>query len=470
MLNEIRSLISLILLEDKYKEMTGQRYADDIKKFSKFVSNTSKEAFENGYYVHFTDTPKIGINPSSPYLKGYYFYPLTKTILNEFIGNVSVGTRGQARGARYVYLVKITPDNILESDKIYPSILKRLKILIDPIEQKLLDTTAARWNEGTAALESKLGISLNSQIKSLVSDLRQEADDLKRKKSISIEGYENAIREVLNKHGAREIENNFFMLGREEKTIVKVRNKVEKTIKSIEDQIAMKKSPVIGNSILSKVIADKYYSTGDLLSTAMSLKGMFSSGREYSLDYERAEVKKILHALESDLKAYVAKDGTPISGREIGGEAIKEFYDQTGIDGKSKIDSVGYFIKIAIGNEYEGVFDAGHAGGLGDAGGENTAMGLISNQEKTQLYLKPQARNKIQVISIIDRFEGEKEWSDQKKKEKEFGHHTPDVSTTDPGAGSHQRVKTLRPRLKTPAGEPRERYKSIAASNRDEEK
>ena len=37
MLNEIRSLISLILLEDKYKEMTGNRYDDDIKKFSKFV-------------------------------------------------------------------------------------------------------------------------------------------------------------------------------------------------------------------------------------------------------------------------------------------------------------------------------------------------------------------------------------------------------------------------------------------------
>ena len=135
----------------------------------------------------------------------------------------------------------------------------------------------------------------------------------------------------------------------------------------------------------------------------------------------------------------------------------------------SKVDSVGYFIRLAIGSEYDGVFDAGHEGG-DDAGGDGVKMGLISNQEKTQLYLRPEARNRINFVSIIDRFEGEKEWNDQKKKEKEFGHHTPDVDITTDKPGSHPRVKALLPRLKTASGQPRERYGSIATPGVKEEK
>ena len=186
MLNEIRDLVSLMLMEDKYKEMTGKRYDADVRKFSELASNTPEEAFKNGYYVHFTDTPKIGINPQSPYMKGYYFYPLTKTILKNFIGNVSTSNRGQARAARYVYLVKITPENILESDKIYDSILKRLMILIDPIKENLLDTTTLSSRAGTAEIESKFNVSLNDQAKKFILELKEATKRLEKEKSIEI--------------------------------------------------------------------------------------------------------------------------------------------------------------------------------------------------------------------------------------------------------------------------------------------
>ena len=62
----IRSLIREVLAEDAYKERTGKRFTADIDKIR---DNLEKK----GYFLHFSDVPKIGVNPKSPYLPGSYF-------------------------------------------------------------------------------------------------------------------------------------------------------------------------------------------------------------------------------------------------------------------------------------------------------------------------------------------------------------------------------------------------------------
>lgn len=454
MISEVRDLISLILKEDKYKKMVGTRYTGDIEIFRRAVSNTPEEAFKNRTFVHFTDTPKIGINPKSTYIKGYYFYPLTKTIFDGFVRDVSTMTRGQARGARYVYLVKINNSaNILESDEIYESINERLRILTESIKESLLDVSSIGNNPGYAKIESELGVSLDSQAKELASNISDAINRLNPRKEESINNYTSEITNILEKAGAINILHNLLLSKSKTPTIEKNR------LLKLAANLRVQKTPMVGITSLQALMSEKYTNTNRLLSKANSLSETFTKGKELVLDVVRHHINQILDIFASDSQIYVAKDGTIISGRDIGASALNRFLKETSIDEKTRKDNVGFFIKIAMGNEYDGVFDAGHKG-ASDLGGEMVKMGQISNQEKTQLYMRPEARKYFEIISMIDRFEGEKDW-DGTAPEK-FGHHTPDVGYSDDPRDTKiipKRVASLKPRLKTSTGEPRERYK-----------
>ena len=172
MLNEIKSLVSLMLSEDKYKEMTGEKYVGkDLEKFldKNIIAKNPQDAFEKRIFVHFTDTPKIGINPKSIYLHGYYFYPYTQKILDGFVLNIDSRHRGQGRGARYVYLIEVDKTaNILESDEIYGSISDKLQNIIRPIKEKVFNTSKLKEIPGYVHIDAIIpGKKLEEQAKDL---------------------------------------------------------------------------------------------------------------------------------------------------------------------------------------------------------------------------------------------------------------------------------------------------------------
>ena len=131
----IRLLIKEILAEDAYKKRTGHRFVDDIN----FVKNTVDK---EGYFLHFSDVPKIGVNPKSSYFPGVYFYPNIRPIYNNFFANVSGNVRGQARGARYVYLVKLKQGlNILNGDGITKNVQETMSKIVEPFLSAGLETS-----------------------------------------------------------------------------------------------------------------------------------------------------------------------------------------------------------------------------------------------------------------------------------------------------------------------------------------
>lgn len=123
----IRSLVREILREDAYKEKTGKRFTADIEAVRDTVD-------EEGYFLHFTEVPKIGVNPMSKYLAGAYFYPNTREIYDGFFRDVQSIYRGAGRAARYVYLVKLKPGlDIVEGAGINERIREALSVAFKPI-------------------------------------------------------------------------------------------------------------------------------------------------------------------------------------------------------------------------------------------------------------------------------------------------------------------------------------------------
>lgn len=115
------------LFEDKFKRETGKRFTDDLQKIKDAVD---KEKF----FVHFTDTPKIGINPRSTFLPGLYTYPLTREIYEKFVISVDEYARGQGRAGRYVFLLKMKPDaKIIEGKELEGRIVKNFAYCIAPL-------------------------------------------------------------------------------------------------------------------------------------------------------------------------------------------------------------------------------------------------------------------------------------------------------------------------------------------------
>lgn len=127
-MKSIRDLVCEILREDAYKKKTGSRYTGDIDMFKNSVN-------KDGYYLHFSDVPKVGINPKSNFLPGIYLYPNIKPIYDAFFADPKGWHRGQARAARYVYLVKINPGlKIVEGkSEIFESSQATMKKIIEPL-------------------------------------------------------------------------------------------------------------------------------------------------------------------------------------------------------------------------------------------------------------------------------------------------------------------------------------------------
>ena len=95
----VRSLVREILKEDAYKKMTGKRFTADIEAVRDTVG-------KQGYFLHFTDTPKIGVNPKSKYVPGVYFYPQVQI---ESGGSTWIRTRNKEVEAPDDFLFTIDP-------------------------------------------------------------------------------------------------------------------------------------------------------------------------------------------------------------------------------------------------------------------------------------------------------------------------------------------------------------------------
>jgi hypothetical protein len=139
-MDSLRKLVREIIKEDQaYKRLTGSRYTADIEMFRDTVDKP-------GYYIHLSDEPKLGINPTSVFLPGLYLYPNTKAnYMRVFslkgpggIPDISAGA-----AARYVFLVKLRDDLKLISDddsaSLSDKIDKRYKDIVVPVLDEMLD-------------------------------------------------------------------------------------------------------------------------------------------------------------------------------------------------------------------------------------------------------------------------------------------------------------------------------------------
>ena len=165
--------------------------------------------------------------------------------------------------------------------------------------------------------------------------------------------------------------------------------------------------------------------------------------------------------------SYALKSGEIVKGEYLNSISIDKFVQETGVNltknkGEAR-DRTGLLLKIAMGKEYDGVFDDGIGSRGGDVGMGTSSGGKISHYENTQLYLKPSARKYIEIVTMIDRFEGEmfdekKPGGKIEKTDKPPGHHSPDVDTTryatqrDVLDVQDPRVDALKNRLERPTG------------------
>jgi hypothetical protein len=124
------------LFEDKFKRETGKRFTGDLQKIKDAVG-------KENFFVHFTDTPKVGVNPKSQFIPGVYAYPLTRDVYEKFVISVDEYARGQARAGRYVFLLKLKSSaRVIEGPELEERIVKNFAHCVAPLlNSELIATT-----------------------------------------------------------------------------------------------------------------------------------------------------------------------------------------------------------------------------------------------------------------------------------------------------------------------------------------
>jgi len=476
-MNSIRLLIREILAEDAYKERMGHRFVDDIK----LVKNSVDK---EGYFLHFSDVPKIGINPKSSYFPGVYFYPNIRPIYNSFFADVFGDVRGQARAARYVYLVKLRPGlNILDGNGISKNVQETMSKIVEPFmsadleiseyfkNQKGFDGAQVADNSGSPrpayikypSLEEIKSSGLMNLIERNAKELFEIYKFLKVRPKMSeekkiefLKKYHQLIANFFAKLGAHlEKYDVFFYL---EKLDAK---KIDKVLGSIAYHLRPYKIDASGNNIvldeqeLQQLLKShernntfKPLTNGTIKSQIFTMTienwGGTSAIYAYAANMKRLQPPgeifqfiKWLYKNANNPRALMLKNGETVPLSDLIAQSIEQIKTIFGKDYEKfkktlDKDSVGTLIMLAMRDDVDGLNDTGFDFDWAKTDRSITQglSGVLGSFESRQLILKAPVQNKIEIITMIDRFEGV---PDTKKIP---GSHTPDASpgerTTNP--------------------------------------
>ncbi len=393
------------LFEDKFKRETGKRFTKDLEKIKDAVG-------KDNFFVHFTDTPKIGINPRSTFLPGLYAYPLTREIYEKFVISVDEYARGQGRAGRYVFLLKIKPDaKIIEGKELEGRIVKNFAYCIAP----LLDSNLAiaipknRYlghEEVTELIETHyrddimLGLErIRSELKRIEFHINKRSAKLAALKTVLRETAPDAgeLPEWINEKlwdGSKESKRNMQKLTLDHITNDELASgKLASAIYTYKDHpmiAGIRNSVFISNDIITlQNLANHSYS-GAATKRWDVLRDLFVFDKKLNTTSfirtksgERKEMKQIVNeCLERTLQIM-----------KISKEKLLQILKQ---------DSVGTNILLGLGDASV-LIDTG-------IGARNTAAGwggILGDLEAVQAYIKPPIGKSIEVIAMVDRFEGD---------------------------------------------------------------
>lgn len=497
-LNVVRSLIREILKEDAYKEMTGKRFTADIEAVRDTVG-------EQGYFLHFTDTPKIGVNPRSKYVPGVYFYPNTQEIYDAFFKDASDYYRGAGRAARYVYLVKLKPGlKIVEGDGINEKIRGLMQDSLEPILSAGLDDSIYRarpklfnaWHQNRSrgmaggvdlkypSIEEMRGSGLLDKVMENFEELSQIQQLLKNRPRMTKEEQKIAF---LKDHNDRL--NRFIgKFGSGETGVDALKSLDSKDIndhlKSLEGLLSYAGGTLEKrNTPTSKYVLDldrlayhlsNYYNVplngvnikpgkpaGGIALGTIALSSMSSAVLSYAEHIiNHWDLRNMIQHIdwlysESSNAELSLKSGGTVTLGELKRRCAAVLQAALDTSAKSlraavsRDDKVGTNIILALSGGEDGVNDTGRGGALDVVYGHG---GILGNYEGKQLFLKAPIGDKVDIVTMIDRFEGKPDsWKvpGSPTPDREAGFEK-DSSEFDTGDG---RVAALKSRFTRKTGE-----------------
>jgi len=480
-MNVIRLLIREMLTEDAYKKRTGHRFVDDIN----LVKNSVNK---DGYFLHFSDVPKIGINPKSSYLPGVYFYPNIEPLYKTFFANVGGPWRGQGRAARYVYLVKLKPNvNLIEGKEITEKAKKIISEITEPFLSSNLDVSDylnypkklyepsqfyATMRTSFTLIKAKYPSIDEIKNSGLLDVAEKNAKDLfelykilvKRPKMSEAKKIEfsNNFNQMLVKYFNRFTEIDFRHLSYN-KDFTLDNALSTKSVKGVLDRIVRIMSPYeidsTGNSIVLnesklKMMHSEESSFGpirepsirgaeinfklNVLSAAIKLRATTSEIYSYIMNMRNNSIPEMisefirwLYSSANKNFDLIQNNGKTLPLSSITNQCIDNLKNILGENYTKFLkviqkDEVGTMIMLVMGPDVDGVNDTGSI----EVGSKNDYQiafgqgGRLGQYEGRQLFLKAPIENKIEIITMIDRFEGVPD------TEKIPGSHTPDTENS----------------------------------------
>jgi hypothetical protein len=479
-MNTIRLLIRELLKEDAYKERIGHRFVDDIN----LVKNSVNK---DGYFLHFSDVPKIGINPKSSYLSGVYFYPNIEPLYKRFFADVGGPWRGQGRAARYVYLVKLKPSvKLIEGEEITKKAKKIISEITEPFLSSSLDISDylnypkklhepnqfyAIMRTSSTLIRAKYPSIDEIKNSGLLDVSEKNARDLfelykilaKRPKMPEAKKLEfsNNFNQMLVKYFNRFTEIDFNRLSYN-KNFTLDNTLSTKNVRGVLDRIVRFMSPYeidsTGNNIILnesklKKLHDEESSFGpwepsimgaeidfklNVLSAAIKLRATTSEIYSYIMNMRNNDIPEMISEFirwlySSDNKNYdlIQNNGKTLPLSSITNQCIDKLKNILGENYTKFLkvvrkDEVGMMIMLVMGPDIDGINDTGSFE-LGSKYDYKIAFGeggRLGQYEGRQLFLKAPIENKIEIITMIDRFEGVPD------TEKIPGSHTPDTENS----------------------------------------
>lgn len=449
----VRGFVREILSEDAYKKRTGKRFTDDVEKIR---NNLDKE----GYFLHFSDVPKIGINPKSRYLPGVYFYPNIKEIYDGFVKNV-VGTyRGAGRASRYVFLVRLKDGlNIVEGEQIKERAHETLRSISKPLLDLDIDDSSRVGREKDFKQEvfHRLeGISSNMadpQLKSIdqidskllekvyknYSDLGEIYKDFinrprmsEKQKEEFIKKLNGRLAEYRKRFGPTAAGVAPTLEGLDPKSVEKFNIRIKSAMSPAK--ISPNGELRLTDADIDKELKDlsreypiRYSETGPsiaginraaVLQATIALNGssaMVKSFVEYFAEpvQDIKNTTKFLRWLldKNDLQLQL-RSGETASLADLKAQCVKRLEETMGnnytrlMKAVNGADLVGVNILLVMGS---GIVD-----GINDTGRNKSDIvwghgGILGKYEGAQLFLSAPVTNKFEIVTMIDRYEGESE-------------------------------------------------------------
>jgi hypothetical protein len=483
----VRKLVSEMLKEDAYKKKTGRRFTDDIKLIKDSLNKP-------GYFLHFTDVPKIGVFPGSTYMAGVYFYPNTREIYKDFVENSYSMARGASRSARYVYLVKIKPGTkILDGEAtIKEASRQALRKIFSPIldgdlNLSLISDESVKAGFMQAALQTQAGSSSRNIPKheyptieemkesGLLSYIEQRNEKVKEAQEIllrrKIKGedeeariklikqkIEEAIGDVASHVDMHEINlSPLYPLGEQRTKVKKASEKLSSfyfpllpsKLEKLSSELQMGYHPLRNNSFRTFPM----YTMQLLQETAL----LYCRASTYLKTPVRhnAEGLMWLDTMKRQKEQTVfLSGGKQTTTHKLADSCLKSAESIFGPQGYKKFLQflkVGDYVAINImlataGEQYDGINDPSTLSaerlkeinsedfqGLGTTDGRH---GVLGRYESQQLFLFAPLTDKIEIVTMIDRFEGAKEVPGDKTPDREDPYQPPDP-----------RVRALRSRI-----------------------